>query len=305
MSFGFATSEVDLAMPLLAQASVRSAASNVAALSNDEQDEVLRFLSGRPIHTVCMASYIRDHGVVSPLNRGTFYGYRNRAGNLKGVALIGHATLFETQSDKALKAFAELNHQYGTSHLVRAEHKLISRFWKHYSAFGDTPRLACRELLFEQTRVPSAVGEVPQLRLATLDDLASITQINAAMLFAECGINPLKSDPIGFLNRIVRRIRSGRVYVWEHGNRLLFKADIFAETPEMIYLEGINVHPLERGKGHGLRCMAQLGTLLLRRSNAICLLVNREKKELTNFYLKAGYECRGRYDTIYLDIHTN
>ncbi len=81
---------------------------NVEALSEDNKDEILDFLSQRPIHTVCMAGYIRDHGVVSDLNRGTFYGCRDEEGSLEGVALIGHAILLETQSEEALKAFAQL-----------------------------------------------------------------------------------------------------------------------------------------------------------------------------------------------------
>jgi predicted GNAT family acetyltransferase len=250
-----------------------------------------------------MSSYIRDHGLVSPLNRGIFYGCRDASGCLIGVALIGHATLFETQSNLALKAFAELNRQHGTSHLIRGESRLIARFWKHYARPGHPPRLLCRESLLEQTDPTPHVPNAPKLRLATLNDLAAITRINAEMVFAECGIDPLKTDRTGFCDRIERRIKSNRVYVWQRGTRLVFKVDIFAETPEMIYLEGVSVHPLERGKGLGFRCMAHLSSLLLNRSKALCLLVNEQKKALRSFYRKVGFKAQGSYDTIYLDAH--
>ncbi len=71
-----------------------------------EAAEVLDFLAGRPIHTVFMASLIRDNGVVSSLNRGSFFGCRNERGTLEGVALLGHATLIETESTECIKAFA-------------------------------------------------------------------------------------------------------------------------------------------------------------------------------------------------------
>ncbi len=298
------TSDVNRDVSHFPQEPVKSVAPlKLAALTDREESEILRFLSRRPIHTVCMASYIQDHGVVSPLNRGIFYGCRNAAGVLKGVALIGHATLVETQSNLALKVFAELNHQHRTSHLIRGEHGLITRFWEHYARLGHSPRLACRESLLEQTEAVPSHARAPQLRLATLDDLATITRINAAMVFSECGIDPLKSDRIGFCDRIARRIKNNRVYVWQRGTRLVFKADVFAETPDMIYLEGVNVHPRERGKGHGLRCMAHLSSLLLKRSRGICLLVNEQKKALRSFYRKVGFKARGSYDTIYLDAH--
>jgi predicted GNAT family acetyltransferase len=84
---------------------------------------------------------------------------------------------------------------------------------------------------------------------------------------------------------------------------MIFKADVFAETPEMSYLEGINVHPLYRGMGYGQRCMARLSEILLQRSKALCLLVNEEHPELCRFYEKAGFEVQGTYDTIYLDTN--
>ena len=272
----------------------------VQALANEDQAEVLAFLSRRPIHTVCMAGYIRDHGIVSPLNRGTFYGCRTQSGLLHGVALIGHATLLETQSDEALKAFAKLKHHYATSHLIRGEHSMIERFWRHYAELGHELRLACRELLFEQKRVAEIEGEVPDLRLATPSDLEQVMKINAELIQSECGIDPLKKDFPGFRKRILLRIQQGRIWTWRRDNQLIFKADVFAETPEMMYVEGVYVERLLRGKGNGLRCMAQLGRILLARSQSICLLINERNRRLKSFYTKAGYRFRGCYDTIYL-----
>src|SRR5438132_8534343 len=64
--------------------------------------EVLNFLAERPLHTVTLMGFIRDNGLVSPLNRGEFYGCRNHDGELEGVELTGHATLIETQTAPAL-----------------------------------------------------------------------------------------------------------------------------------------------------------------------------------------------------------
>ena len=52
----------------------------ICALKPENQAEVLEFLSQRPIHTVAMVGFINDNGIDSPLNRGTFYGCRNRTG---------------------------------------------------------------------------------------------------------------------------------------------------------------------------------------------------------------------------------
>ena len=49
----------------------------VEILTEYNRTEVLNFLKVRPVHTVIMASFIRDNGMESPDNRGKFYAYRN------------------------------------------------------------------------------------------------------------------------------------------------------------------------------------------------------------------------------------
>src|SRR3954463_12161453 len=74
-------------------------------LTEEDRTEVLAFLAERSIHTVCMTGFIRDNGLISPYNRGTFYGCRNSEGRLEGVALIGHATLIEARTERAMREF--------------------------------------------------------------------------------------------------------------------------------------------------------------------------------------------------------
>ncbi|HLE62344.1 MAG TPA: hypothetical protein VI750_04350 [Pyrinomonadaceae bacterium] len=277
----------------------------VQALTNEHRAEVLAFLARRPVHTVCMAGYILDHGMISPLNRGTFFGCRSNDGLLQGVALIGHATLLEAQCDEAVRAFARLKYKYETSHLVRGEHSMIERFWREYAEFGYERRLACRELLLEHVNIPQIYGPIPNLQIATPADLETVMNINADLLQVECGINPTHKDLEGFRKRTLNRIEQGRIWIWFRNNRLVFKADVFAETPAMAYLEGVYVNPLDRGQGHGLRCMVELTRLLLKHSQSICLLINERKRPLENFYNKAGYHARAWYDTIYLHRQAN
>ena len=91
---------------------------DVELLRSGEEAEVLNFLSQRPIHTVAMASLISDNGLQSPLNRGNFYGCRDINGHLEGVALVGHATLLETVSDRALQALARIARDCPYTHML-------------------------------------------------------------------------------------------------------------------------------------------------------------------------------------------
>ena len=272
---------------------------NVYALTDQDERDVQAFLSLRPVHTVYMAGLIRDNGLVSPLNRGQFYSYRNPAGQLEGVALVGPKMVFETRSRAALEAFARLALENPARELIRGDEEQIERLSDFLSRRGLAPRLVCRELLLEQLSTVEGVQAVPDLRHARLEELDQVASINATMLSEEQGMNTLERDPQGALQRLRRRIEQGRVWVLIERGRIIFKADVISETPHAAFIEGVYVHPQERGRGCGFRCMTQLGRNLLAHVGALCLVVNEENRAAQALYKKVGYRLRSRYCTIY------
>lgn len=271
----------------------------ISELTRTDDTEVLDFLATRSTHTVYMVSLIRDNGMVSPHNRGSFYACRDSRGFLDGVALLGHATIIEARSEDSISSFASLARNCQNAHLIRGEREMIGSFWKQFASVGAEPRRICSELLLEQRQSSPALEHV-DLRPANSDDLEKVLAVNASMALEEGGISPLQRDPGGFRHRMARRIEQGRVWVWFQGNRLIFKADVVAETREVAYLEGIHVHAEERRKGYGLRCLTQLSSVLLAGSKSICLTVNEQNKKAQSLYERAGYEFNSHYETIYI-----
>ena len=266
-----------------------------------DEIEILAFLSERPVQTVVMAGLIRDNGLESPFNRGTFYACRDSAGRLEGVALVGHATFIEARTEAALSALARLAQKERGAHMILGEQELIRRFWNYYSSAGQTPRLFCRELLFEQRWPVGACEPVEGLRRATLDDLALVMPVHAAMAQEESGVNPLEVDAQGFRLRSARRIEHGRVWVLVREGELIFKADIASETPHCIYIEGVYVEHASRQQGTGFRCLSQLSRALLGRAPSVCALVNEQNLVAQALFLKADYRVRGYYETVFLE----
>lgn len=273
---------------------------SVEPLTEENRNEVLAFLAERPIHTVCMVGFIRDNGLESVYNRGVFYGCRNSEGRLEGVALIGHTTLIEVRTDRALKEFAIVAQVCSNTFMIMGEQERIEQFWNHYADEGQEIRIICRELLFELRHAAQGRAEIPGLRLATLADLELIAPVHAAMAESESGVNPLSIDPVGFVQRCARRIEKQRVWVLVEDGQLLFKADIQADTPDVIYLEGIHVNPAKRGQGLGQQCLAQLTESLLKRTKAICLLVNEHNEKAHAFYRLSNFKLRGYYYSTFL-----
>ena len=278
----------------------------VTELTEADRAEVQALLAERPIHTVGMAGLIRDNGIVSEHHRGRFYGCRNAGGRLEGVALIGHHTLVEARTRRALAEFALVAQGCARTHMIMGEVEAVEEFWNAYADEGRALRRACREVLFELRR--PALGGLSHLmaepggslRQATEEDIDLIAPVHAALAEAESGVNPLAEDPAGFIRRCRRRTAQGRTWVVVEGDRLIFKADVQADTPEVIYLEGIYVHPAERGTTLGRRYMAELCRHLLARTRVLCPLANEENERAQRFYRMCGFKARAIYDTIYL-----
>lgn len=270
-------------------------------LQGSETAEVLAFLSIRPVHTVVMTSFIADNGIESNLNRGKFYGYRNSAGSLEGVALIGHTTLVETRSDAALATLAAAaKHSETPIHLIMSSGDTAERFWTLLSGGNRNARLVCTENLFE-TSFPFLVQRNEwQIENAGIAQLMPVAEAQAEVAFLESGSDPLVRDREGFLSRVARRIEQNRVFVVFDGEKLVFKADIIAETDDVIYLEGVYVNPELRGRGIGSKCLSALTLKLLERTSHICLLSNIDFGTANKSFRNAGFANTDRCISIFV-----
>jgi hypothetical protein len=271
----------------------------VERLSAGAEREVLAFLSVRPEQTFGMVNKVRDNGLESPNNRGDFYACRESDGRLAGVALLGHATLFEARRDEAVVAFARAARTLAAPpHIIFGEREPVRLFWEYYGAGAAAPRTV-RALLLEQRYPVEVPPPVPELRAAVAEDARQVAEAHAEMAFAESGVNPLVVDPEGFMRRTLERIGKGRVWVCACEGRMSFKADIVSETPDVIYLEGVYVHPEQRGKGFGYRCFAKLVGELLRRTRSVVIVVNADNTAARALYERAGFRLKSHYELIY------
>ena len=275
---------------------------NVTRLRRGQETEVLNFLSERPIHTVTMMSMIRDNGLTSPFNRGVFYGYRDLNGHLEGVALIGHATLLESVSDRALSALSRVARNCSAIHMIMGEQDRIDEFWSNYSEEGHAKRHSCVEQLFELSTPVVVPGGAENLRLATFEEVELVMPVQAVLAFEESGVNPLKTDPEGFRLRCLRRIQQGRTWVVVDNGSLVFKAEVISQTSNVAYLEGVWTRHDKRQNGDSVRYLCELSKKLLQEVSSVCLLVNEKNLRAKAFYRKCGFLFRASYKTIFLKM---
>ncbi len=273
----------------------------VMELTAADTPEVKDFLSIRPVHTVVMSSFINDNGIESELNRGKFFGYRNSAGTLEGVALIGHSTLVEARTDEALKALAfQARTPQTPIHVIMSSGKSAESFWNYLTEGSRQPRLTCVEKLFEAAFPFPVQGSDSRLRLAKPDELLPIAEAQAEVAFLESGVDPLLKDREGFLKRVERRIHQGRVFVVFDGENLVFKTDLMAETDDVAYLEGVFVGHNYRGMRFGSKFLSQLTVQLLSRVSQVCLLSNANLGSAHRSFERAGFRNSDECTTLFV-----
>ena len=272
---------------------------NISSLSRGDEDEVLTALSAPSLTNVIMSGFVRDNGLVNDLNRGRFYACRNEQSELEGVALIGHSILFEAFSDNAIRAFATFARREQPAHLLMGEHTAVQKFWNYYAGKEQSPRLVCPVVFLRRDKPIHESASVDGLRPATKKDLEHVVLAQAAMAFETSGVDPLKKDPAGFCKRYLRRIQQGRVWVLLKNDRLVFKTDVIADTPEATYIEGVYVSPEQRGKGIGRTCVNALTQIFLQRTKAVYLFVEQENTRTQSFYMNLGFSTGGQFDLLY------
>ena len=273
----------------------------ICVLREEHTDEVLSFLAQRPVHTVVMTSFINDNGIESELNRGKFCGYRSVMGDLEGVALIGHSTLVEARTHDAMHALSITARSSETPiHLIMSDGRSAETFWRYFRGHSVEPRLTCTEELFE-LGFPFLVRKREwEVRFATMDELEQVAEAQAEVALLESGVDPMARDREGFLKRVARRIMQRRIHVVVENGKLLFKADVVAQTDHTAYLEGIYVNPDHRGRGIGSNCLREVGLRLLNEVQNVCLLSNVEFKSAHRSFMRAGMRNTDACTTLFV-----
>jgi predicted GNAT family acetyltransferase len=263
----------------------------IRRLTTVDETQTLRLLGQEPLKNLIMIGLIRDHGLESPSNRGTFYGCFFQD-ELVGAALMGHCILL-CGSQQTIKRFAQHACLADVSRvrMMLGEEKMINSFQRYLdqqSSLLTVTQTAPQQMLVltdVQATARCAVG----LRRARTNELDQVARMNAEGYFELNGVDPATRDPKGFRERILKRIEMGRVWVLNDEGGVAFKVDIVSMTDEAVYLEGILTRSDLRGTGLGSAALSALCRRLLRRHQAVCLFANAENELLLSFYRRIGF----------------
>lgn len=289
----------------------------VSLLTPDDRAEVVKFL-GRDIpKNLFMLSWIENYGLVAGRRPDLFHFRSVRCGDdLLAVMLVitERLALIETVDSDAARMLGDWYRKGGfrLEHLVSST-RAVEPLWDSYSEGGTHPtnraRLVRDQELYlmtrEQWQLISKDLEPEQFgatRLARRRDVDAVFWASARMHTEETLEDPLERDANHFRRHVEHRIDNDRTYVWiDEMRRLIFKADISAQSSHGAQISGVYTPPNLRGRGIATRGMFDICRALFERGYPrVTLYVNGSNAPAKRVYQKVGFEYHSAYQTVFV-----
>ena len=270
----------------------------VRKLWEEDRHEVLAILQQNPAQSVILRGLILDYGLCGAELRGSFYGYFADH-RLAAVALLGHQIIV-FGADESLPHFAHKAAELKVrGYLILGPQTQVETLWNYLSRQGRTTQRMSAQRLYV-CRQPRQKPDRLQLLQANFAELDMVVNAQAEMALEQSGIDPRLKDLAGFRHRVEERIERKRVWVKIEEGKVIFKADLFSNTPEAVYLEGVWVHPNYRERGVAKSCLTELVHRLLKNHQTVCLIANEEEKAAHQVYEHVGFVHTADYEARFL-----
>lgn len=284
----------------------------IAELGGDAAEDVVQYLGRDSIANLFMLSWLENYGICAPGRPDLFRFFALREEReLVGVSLLITRRLALLNADQPEIA-RELADWYRSAG-VRLEHivscrEAVSPFWAAYAARGTArSRLVRDQELYEigraeWLRLHPVGGRARRVRLARACDLDAVFLASARMHAEETLEDPLTRDAAHFRRHVEHRIENGRTYAWFEGRRLLFKADISAQSSWGAQISGVYTPPALRGQGIATAAMTEICEELFERGfPRVTLYVNRTNDAARRVYQKVGFRYHTDYQTVFIE----
>jgi len=272
----------------------------VRDLEERDRTEILQFLRRDPLLNIYLIARFLDEGFGA---RGQSVGIRYR-GETVAVALMASNVAIAVDrncSEPVLRdAMALLASRVIERAIpiraVIASTEPVEHFWKSLHAFVQPPTVVrMSQPVYALDVSASDFPDLDFVRYSTMGDLEELVPACAAMHLEEVGIDPLQRDATGYARRVRELVEDYRSFVGIADSRIVFKAEISAETPEAVQIMGVWTRPSHRRRGFARRGMREICGHLLRRRKTVSLFVNDFNAPAITLYEELGFRQIGAF----------
>lgn len=136
------------------------------------------------------------------------------------------------------------------------------------------------------------------LRLCSRSDVPVLAAAAAMMHREEMSGDTSPPDASAWRARMTQLVDRGWSWAWIEADRVVFKAELSAWTPEVVQVQGVYTDPSHRGRGVATAGMAALCSLLLESVPLVSLYVNGYNGPALRVYGRVGFEQSGAFATV-------
>jgi predicted GNAT family acetyltransferase len=261
---------------------------------------VWRVLDEDPVGSCMVAARIADHGVDPHSLGGELW---TRRGVDESLCYAG-ANLVPLRGARAdLNAFADkaMSAARRCSSLVGRSEPVLTMWQRLENAWGPARDVRESQPLMALDTMPSCALDT-EVRQVRRDELDAYLAASIDMFIGEVGVDPRLGDGgRGYRRRVANLIAAGRAWArFEHGE-VVFKAEVGSQSPAVSQIQGVWVHPEQRGRGLGSTGTATLAAVIVGTGRIASLYVNDFNTVARATYERVGFTSVGTFATVLLD----
>ncbi|MFZ2178345.1 MAG: GNAT family N-acetyltransferase [Rhodococcus sp. (in: high G+C Gram-positive bacteria)] len=269
-------------------------------LSGRDTAQVLRVLDEDPVATCMVAARIEECGIDPRMIHGELW---SRGGPLESLCFSGANLVPLRGSLDDMRAFADracrtprmCSSLVGRSELTLPLWEMLELDWgPAREVRNDQPLLALSS--------PPLCRPDPQVRQVRMNELEQYLPAAVAMFIEEVGIDPRANDGgRGYRRRVANLIAAGRAWARFEDGDVVFKAEVGSVSSRVGQIQGVWVHPKNRGHGFGAAGTATVAESVMAEGRIASLYVNSFNTVARSVYARIGFSQVATFATILLD----
>ncbi len=276
-------------------------AAELRVLTLADLPAALRLAEQNPVANVFVLSRLRSGGLGPTRGAAEVWGY-SVDGVLRSMLYVG-ANVVPVQADaEAVTAFADR-----AARTVRRCSSIVGPadavlpFWERVApVWGPAREVRPAQPLMAVDAPDRSLTPDPGVRPVTRAQLDIVLPACVAMFTEEVGVSPLGGDGgLLYRCRIAELVDAGRAFARIENDRVVFKAEVGAATPEVCQVQGVWVDPAHRGQGlaaPGVAAVVELARAGI--APTVSLYVNDFNTAALATYRRVGFRQIGTFASV-------
>lgn len=271
----------------------------VRVLGRADLQAAMDLLTANPVENLFVLARVSTYGVDRWRLGCDVLGYE-RDGRLVSLCHAGSNVVPVNADEDAVAAFAKQLGPHRQANSVMGRSDQVRALWEALAAtsnaWAKVRELRPRQPLMVIDGPPKVTGD-PRVQRITMTHFETYFDAAVKMYTEEVGVSPLEGGN-SYRNYVRILINDGRAFGIVEDNRIVFKCDIGSVFGPYCQIQGVWLHPDQRGQGTSIPAMAQVVNLVAPQHRVQSLYVNDFNTRARRLYKSVGFQTVGEFATV-------